>query len=108
MPFELMYLLFLVLCFCTQPVGVVLSFGACFVEGESTIKSAAMPGGACVNESIYVLVSMIRNSTVPIPCTRAYFPFATLMRLNGTLCDKVVNTLRSLVQLEVAPESKIH
>ena len=58
MPFELMYLLFLVLCFCTQPVGVVLSFGACFVEGESTIKSAAMPDVACVNESIYRFVRL--------------------------------------------------
>ena len=59
-------------------------------------------------EVILVLVSMTRNSTVPMPCTFAYFPFATLIRLNGTLYDNVVNTLRSLVQLEVAPESKIH
>ena len=52
--------------------------------------------------------SMILSRTVPIPLTSAYLPFATRILLKGTLEDSELNTLRSDVQLEVAPESMIH
>ena len=46
--------------------------------------------------------------TLPIPSTLACPPFATRIFLKGTSCDSDVKTLRSLVQLDVAPESMIH
>ena len=51
---------------------------------------------------------MIRSVTVPMPTTLAYLPLATLILLKGTFFDKDVNTLMSLVQCDVAPESMIH
>ena len=57
---------------------------------------------------VLVVVSTTLRDTSPMPSTYANWLFATRMRLNGTFCEMRLKTLISFVQLEVAPESKIH